>query len=322
MKNLDFQLLSKENYPKEDFVGIYVFYNSKYFYVGQSVHVKARIKEHKSRLKKSKHENIIAQRVYDKYHEIDPFKFKYLLQCDPNDLDYFEIFCFNKIKEKYPDKTPMNIDPVGTGCNTKESRKKMSETRKGNSAPWKYVKYVQLDLEGNLIKIWDSIIVAEKELGIHIHKEKHSCGGFQWQKYDEWLKNPKGKVQHKHHIYTTVKQFTLDGKFIKEWDSPKKASEGTGTGYSSLVGCLNNKHKTAGEYLWSYTFTPPEYNNSKPRHNKKKVLEQYDINGNFIKICKSINSAAVEMGVTPYEIKRCISGHIDSINNYIWKYQN
>lgn len=297
------------------------FYNSKYFYVGQSVHVKSRIKSHLSRLNKGNHENIIAQRVYNKYKDTDPFIFKYVLECNPNDLDYFEEYCHNRFKEENPDHTSMNIAPFGNTGNTEDSRKNKSEAFKGRTYPSKYVKYVQLDLDGNLIKIWDSVGIAEKELGIHIHLEKHTCGGFQWQRYEEWLINPKGKVTFKHNVYDTVKQFTLDGEFIKEWNSPKEVSDTLNIPYSSLVSCLNKKNKTSGNYLWSYSFNPPNYDNSKQRHNIPKVLEQYDQEGNFIKVCKSINSAATEMDVTPYEIKRCIAGKIDSINGYIWKYQ-
>ena len=40
----------------------------------------------------------------------------------------------------------------------------MSESRKGKKHEWNRKKIVQLDLEGNFIKLWDSIKDAEKEL--------------------------------------------------------------------------------------------------------------------------------------------------------------
>lgn len=69
-----------------------------------------------------------------------------------------------------------------------ESRRKMSINRKG-----KFVKPVeQYTLDGKLIKIWDSMVQVEQELGLShgnirkccIGKNRH-CGGFMWKYKNE-----------------------------------------------------------------------------------------------------------------------------------------
>lgn len=89
--------------------------------------------------------------------------------------------------------------------------------------------------------------------------------------YEEWLVNPKGAVNHKHNITDTIKQFTLEGEFIKEWNNvPEICNTLNIKGSSSINECLNGKGKTVAGFLWSYSFKCPIYDNKKPRHNLKK----------------------------------------------------
>lgn len=305
-----------------EFTGIYVFYNTKYFYVGQSVHVRSRLKEHKSRLSKGTHENIVAQRVYNKYKETDPFIYKPLLCCDPNDLDYFEEYCFNKVTEANPNKTAMNISKCGSSGNTEISRKNKSESFKGRKYPTRWVKYVQLDKDGNLIKIWDNYSSIKEVFGNKLNVEKITSGGYQWQKYDEWLVNPKGKVIHKHNIDDSIKQFSLDGEFIEEFKSSKDILEKyPEISKSSLYGCLNGSNKSCYGFIWSYNNTVDPYKGNKKRVGKLQNIYQYDLNGNLIKEYKSVNAAFTETGITAYDIKRCASNIIPNAGGFIWKYQ-
>lgn len=50
-------------------------------------------------------------------------------------------------------------------------------------------------------------------------------------------------------IKKPVLQFSLDGKFIKKWDSLLSAETNN---YGYIRGCLNGRQKTAGGYFWIY----------------------------------------------------------------------
>ena len=50
-----------------------------------------------------------------------------------------------------------------------------------------------------------------------------------------------------------VYQYTLDGKFIKEWQSSKEIERQLGYKHQAISRCCNSKHKSAYGYIWSYT---------------------------------------------------------------------
>lgn len=47
-----------------------------------------------------------------------------------------------------------------------------------------------------------------------------------------------------------ILQFDLEGNFIKEWPSIIKAKLWLGKG--DIIGCVNNKHKTSGGFIWRF----------------------------------------------------------------------
>lgn len=309
----------KSNVPSEEFTGIYVFYNKKYFYVGQSINVYKRIKGHKRRMSTGKHENVIIQRVFDKYSKTDPFIFEPLLQCNIDDLNYFEKYCFDELKWLNPNMVPMNISKCGGQGDVLKGNLNKSKSFKGKPHPWKQVKYAQLDKEGNLIKIWDSLSSAMRFYG-SINAEKHTSYGYQWQRYQEYLIKPKGRVNHKHNIDDTIKQYDLNGALIAEYSSIKEASLLSGCSRTSICACLNGKHKTSNSFVWSYGDFKKVIINKRYLKSPKKVL-QYTMNMEYIKTFKSLNNASKETGLTNYEIKRNINGYTENAGGFIWKYQ-
>lgn len=255
------------------------------------------------------------QNVFNKYKQDDPFEYAIIKECVETELNNLETHYVIEYHYKYPDKRCMNIATPGKGYAdrqdvrnkismsltgrslSEETKSKMSESRKGKKHEWNRKKIVQLDLEGNFIKLWDSIKDAEKELNICYRKKNKTCGGFQWQSYDEWLVNPKGKVCYKHNITDTVKQYNLQGVLLNEWKSPKEAAEGTNTNPGSLSACLNGKGKTAGGFIWSYGECPNIKIADRYVTEKKKVI-QYSTSGELLKIYNTVNAAVVETGIT------------------------
>lgn len=323
----------------EKICGIYCISNSKYFYIGQSVNIHRRWNKHKWELKNNIHHNQIMQNVYNSYVEIDPFEYTIVKETILEELNKTEKEFIIEYYYKFPNKCCMNIadpekcytsDPETrqkismtlTGRNlSEETKTKMSKSRKGQKHKWAQKKIVQMDIEGNIIKIWDSIKDAEIELNIRYHKKNKMCGGYQWQLYEEWLENPKKAVCHKHNITSTVKQYDLQGNLLNIWKSSKDAAKGTNTSYSALSACLNGKGKTAGGFLWSYDKCPKIEINNKYITPKKKV-EQYTIDGELLSIHNTINAAMTSTGITAYEIKKNIEGKINNAGGFIWKYQN
>lgn len=320
----------------EKICGIYCISNSKYFYVGQSVDIYRRWNKHRWDLKNDKHKNKIMQNVYNLHKEDDPFEYTIIRESETEELNKLEKEFMIEYYYKFPDKRCMNIaDPekcytsnpetrqkisiAMTGKSlSEETKAKMSKSRKGQKHNWSRKKMVQMDVEGNVIKIWDSVKEAESELGIRYHKKNKLCGGFQWQSYEEWLEKPKGKVQHKHNITSTVKQYDLQGNLLNEWASPKAASEGTNTSSSALSACLNGKGKTAGGFLWSYTYEI-NTNIAPDRTNYRKPVKQFTLDGTFIKEWESAQKASEELCIKLGSINNCIKGTQKQAGGYIWE---
>lgn len=320
----------------EKICGIYCISNSKYFYVGQSVDIYRRWNKHRWELKNDRHKNKIMQNVYNLHKEDDPFEYTIIRESEAEELNKLEKEFMIEYYYKFPDKRCMNIaDPEKCYTSNPETRKKisiamtgkslseetkakMSKSRKGQKHDWSRKKTVQMDVEGNVIKIWDSVKEAEAELGIRYHKKNKLCGGFQWQSYEEWLEKPKGKVQHKHNITSTVKQYDLQGNLLNEWSSPKAASEGTNTSSSALSACLNGKGKTAGGFLWSYTYEV-NTNIAPDRTNSRKSVKQFTLDGIFIKEWESTQKASEELCIKLGSINNCIKGTQKQAGGYIWE---
>ena len=50
-----------------------------------------------------------------------------------------------------------------------------------------------------------------------------------------------------------VKQYTKDGKFIKEWDSISIAGHTLNIDCPTICNCCRNKRKSAGGFVWKYS---------------------------------------------------------------------
>lgn len=59
-----------------------------------------------------------------------------------------------------------------------------------------------------------------------------------------------GRKGKEHPISKPVKQYDLDGNFIKEYGSASQASEITGICYGTIKKVRNGKGKTAGGFIW------------------------------------------------------------------------
>ncbi len=97
--------------------------------------------------------------------------------------------------DKYPTTNQYNF--------TEEQRNHLSEIHKGNKNSMygikgkdnkKSVKIIQKDLEGKLIKIWDSVTLAQNTLNINnismcLKKKRKKAGGFLWEYFKEIVRS-------------------------------------------------------------------------------------------------------------------------------------
>ena len=252
---------------KNNICGIYCIYNSKYFYIGLSSNIRSRWNSHRSKLKRGIHDNPFMQNVYNKHSIDDPFRYEIVCICERKDLGTLEKSVFEEYCKKYSDKIPMNISNCGeaniwtdemkakaskshTGVKfSKERCEAISKRQLGVPKEYLRIPIVQLSLNGDLIRVWSSIVEAKKELGINIQLSRKSCGGFQWQKYDDWKVDPKGPIEYE--STKEVFQYSKNGQFIQKYKSIQEASDITGIKHCNISNTITGRQKTAGGFIWS-----------------------------------------------------------------------
>lgn len=236
-------------------IGIYKFTSKTtgLSYIGQSINIERRYKEHKTEDDGYSFHNAI------KKYGWEDFTFEILEECNKEELNEKErywIAYYNSYKNGY------NETPGGEGSPASGKRKAV----------------IQYDLDGNFIAIHNSILDAEKNLGIK-PKASNITGvckgrnyedhGYQWrylEDIEDYHKNIGKSLRHekcregaykalaKENITRKIKKVAQCDKetheIIKVYNSVKEASNETGVYFTSIYKVCNKERKSAGGYYW------------------------------------------------------------------------
>lgn len=137
-------------------------------------------------------------------------------------------------------------------------------------------------------------------------------------------------------------QYTLDGKYIKTWDSYADIVRHFGKGANVIPVCNpNNKHKVSAKgFIWRWAdqvngtddiiVTEEEkivMNNAGPKspefrkmQKQSKKVCQYNLEGEFITIYDSLAEAAKAINGCTSGICRVVKGEKKSVKGYMWRY--
>ena len=258
--------------------GIYLiinFQNNK-FYVGSAVNARKRKNKHLQQLRKGNHDNSYLQNSFNKYGE-NNFLFV-LIEDVPNlnDLTLREQYWIDSLdacnKEIAYNILPKANSTLGYKHGTKSTEKhrqaglNLSPESRQKIAEAKFKPVIQLSLNGEFIKKWNSIKEVCDALGFQQSCISVCCAnknnvkqhkGFIWtweENYDSFdindykrpYKNNKGKI---------TLQYDLDGNLIKEWFNAKTASKELGLEYISITECCTGKIKKSQGFIWKYAQT-------------------------------------------------------------------
>lgn len=118
-----------------------------------------------------------------------------------------------------------------------------------------------------------------------------------------------------------VLQLDFDGNIVNEYWSVAQASKQNGYDSRGIYSCCNRGlSKTSNGYIWIYkkdynTFDLDYYLSRK----QKKPIEQYDMDGNLIKIWEH-GCQVKENNFSPSRINSCCHHNSMSAYGYIWKF--
>lgn len=136
-------------------------------------------------------------------------------------------------------------------------------TRRENYNSKKFSKKIfQYSLQGDLIKQWNSLAEIKQELNYEpsllslcINRKARTAYGYLWVKNQEEIQDVLNKYNElKYKKNRPINQYSLDGKFIQQWNSAELAGKTLGIDPSAIRRCCNKvpKYKTSKGYKWEY----------------------------------------------------------------------
>jgi hypothetical protein len=124
--------------------------------------------------------------------------------------------------------------------------------------------------------------------------------------------------------YGKIYQYDLNGNFIAEFESYSQCCDLCNIRSGVLWDILNNKRcRQSKGFVYSYTFYmkyPIELIYKTKRNVKRKIVYQYDLEGNFIAEFESITIAAKATKTNRTQLRLVCEGKYKTANNFLWSY--
>lgn len=123
-----------------------------------------------------------------------------------------------------------------------------------------------------------------------------------------------------------IKQYDLQGNFIKEWKGAREIERILGYNQANIRRCCEYHGRYIKGFQWRYSsetngeesIEPITIYNTMPQ--SKPVL-QYDKQGNLIREWEYCSMAARELGYDVSTIAKCCRGDYQTAYGYVWKYK-
>ena len=336
----------------------YTFPNGK-VYIGQTIHPRSRKTQHLCESTGARH--IAFWRAYKKYGTFEYEEIEIVEESSK------EVLCerLNELEQSYIEAYQSTNPDYGYNLTSggkvfvvnEEGRKHMSEARKDKLA------VLQYDLEGNFVKEYESTTSAGKALGVAATNIWSCCLGYRTGKRKKKVQIVNGYTFRFKKDYPgvplrldlnitnlnkkSVLQFSLDGFFIKEWESVLDAERGTGTRESGIRQACYGKYRQSNGYMWRYrdefdeipvNIDPVRPKIKRPfpklteeqvekgkrinRERYARVVHQFSLSGDYIATFPSLDDAAIGFGGDGSTIcNACKHKTSKTAYGYQWRYK-
>lgn len=112
-----------------------------------------------------------------------------------------------------------------------------------------------------------------------------------------------------------VLQYTLDGKFIQEYEGSSFIPNMSST---NIVLCCKGKTNSAYGYIWRYKNNNFPIDLNAPTHQSNKQVVQYTLDNQYIATFKSIAQASRQTGIYASAISNCLNKKSKSAGKFKW----
>ncbi len=149
------------------------------------------------------------------YHKVEIYKITTLENCNNDEVEAIKVCnSYNKLNPN-----GLNLIPGGRGI-----------TYRGHEMPESVKESIRIKLTGRVRSEEECKNISKGKIGKKVKKETIE-------------KSAKGR--HK-----PILQYSLDGEFIREWESLKEASIKLNINYSTISNCCKEKSNHAGKFIW------------------------------------------------------------------------
>lgn len=207
----------------------------------------------------------------------------------------------------------------------------------GEGAVYNNITYGQYDKYGYLIKIWNNRndilnyynTTDGSTLYLSLKTLNRTFKKFYWREFLRGVDKegyPEVLIKPTQPTLTTlitlshnrIFQYDLDGNFIKEWDSVKKAAYENNITIKAIYNSANSTNNSSAKSMWVINKKDPI--NKIPKFidlNKKKVY-CFDLYGKFLNEYASVNEAAIQTNNDPSVIFKCLKGQRNTSKGLRW----
>jgi group I intron endonuclease len=219
----------------EKIVGIYKITSPNgRVYIGQSVNVLKRFRQYKRLDCKSQ------TRVYRSFlkHGVNKHSFQILCECSEDELNNLESY-YVELYQSFNTEHGMNLKSGGSaaGKHSDETKRKISIGNKGKKRSKEQIKWNRERQLGAKSHVYGKKHTDEHRRKVSMALKGHSVSDQARMKISEARKKP-------------INQFSLDGVFIKTYESTLSAARDLNANPLAITACLNGRSKTSCGFKW------------------------------------------------------------------------
>lgn len=257
--------LTRDNIKKhKNGSGIYHITVERHNYIGSSVDLRSRLRNHIWAMTSEKHRNIIVQNCYNKYG-LDKFYFEILEYCEKDIRIEREKYYINLFNPDLNVTDPVSLKRDKTfSQHVSISKKAYYKTHITTSR----IPIYQYTIAGDYIAEFSSATEVAKLFSIEVsavcaavNGRSKTCKGFQWRKekfekieslVKEKIKVEKPKLLPKPGNRKQIFRYSYDGTYIDSFNSASEADRTLGIKGCSAAARGNGPYRSVGGFLWSY----------------------------------------------------------------------
>lgn len=125
-----------------------------------------------------------------------------------------------------------------------------------------------------------------------------------------------------------VKQYDLNGIFIKEFNGIVDIENEMGISHSKISNCCNNKRFKAGGFIWRFSddkitdeiIRKANTSNKGVNNSKSRKICQYDLDGVLLKQWNCLQDACSFYNISHSTISSCLNYKTYTCSGYVWRY--